>query len=244
MRYLRTSSRQLVAVGALAVLTMASANVAAAQIADSSFVLIRPSTLDMGSREFGPKHLVDITRGFLVQKTEVTQAQWIAVMNSNPSVHRDCGLTCPVENVSWNDVQTFIAELNLRSPGKTYRLPTEAEWELAAATGEAGGLGPKPFQYWIAESSGGVPHPVAQLHPTSRGLYDMLGNVWEWVSDWYGPYGTLSDRDPKGPATGDQKVFKGGAFDYTAQFAAFAYRRSTDPADHVGDIGFRLVRAP
>ena len=243
MRMTQSIPKRLAAIGAAAVLTMSFAHPVNAQIADSSFVLIRPSTLDMGSKEFAPKHLVVISRGYMIQKTEVTQAQWIAVMKNNPSVHSECGLTCPVENVSWNDVQTFIAELNLRSPGKTYRLPTEAEWELAAASGVAGGVGPKPFQYWIAESSGGVPHPVAQLHPTSLGVYDMLGNVWEWVSDWYAPYGTLSDRDPKGPATGDQKVFRGGAFDYTAQFAAYAYRRSTDPADHVGDIGFRLVRA-
>jgi formylglycine-generating enzyme required for sulfatase activity len=227
---------------AVAVLAITFANVANAQIADSSFVLIRPGTLDMGNRDFGPKHLVEITHGYLMQKTEVTQAQWIAVMKSNPSVHQDCGPTCPVENVSWNDVQDFVAELNLRSPGKTYRLPTEAEWELAAASGYAGGLGPRPFQFWIAESSGGVPHPVAQLQPSSRGLYDMLGNVWEWVNDWYAPYGTFLARDPKGPAKGDQKVFRGGAFDYTAQFAVFAYRRSTEPTDHVGDIGFRLVR--
>ena len=241
---MRKTTRLLATLGGVTVLTLANGTLAMAQIADSSFVLIRPNTLDMGSREFGPKHLVVITRGFLMQNTEVTQAQWIAVIKSNPSAHRDCGLTCPVENVSWNDVQTFIAELNLRSPGKTYRLPTEAEWELAAASGDAGGLGPKPLQYWIAESSGGVPHPVAQLHPTSRGLYDMLGNVWEWVNDWYAPYGTFSDRDPKGPATGERKVSKGGAFDYTAQFAAFAYRRSEAPDAHEGDVGFRLVREP
>jgi formylglycine-generating enzyme required for sulfatase activity len=165
----------------------------------------------------------------------------MAVMKNNPSAHKDCGSTCPVENVSWEDVQTFIAELNLRSPGRTYRLPTEAEWELAARS-MSGGLG--PFQAWISETSGGTPHPVATLHPDGRGLYDMPGNVWEWVDDWYGPYGTFSDHDPKGPATGEQKVVRGGAFDYVRTFASPSYRRSEDPKDREGDIGFRLVREP
>jgi formylglycine-generating enzyme required for sulfatase activity len=242
MRRMRASARQLTLVSTFAVLTMAFANVANAQIADSNFVLIRPVTFQMGDQDHRPIHRVDISHGFLLQKTEVTQAQWIAVMKSNPSVHKDCGPTCPVENVSWEDVQSFIAELNLRSPGRTYRLPTEAEWELAARS-FSGGLGPRSFNFWIAESSGGVPHPVAQLPPDGRGLYDMLGNVWEWVNDWYGPYGTFSDKDPAGPALGDQKVVRGGAFDYTAAFAAFGYRRSEDPTDREGDIGFRLVRA-
>ena len=239
---MRNRMRLLTTFGGLAALMATNAPIAMAQIADSSFVRVPPGEFGMGNTEYGPKHLVVITRGFLMQKTEVTQAQWIAVMKSNPSMHKDCGLTCPVENVSWEDVQTFIDELNLRSPGRTYRLPTEAEWEFAARS-ISGGLGPRPFQFWIAESSEGVPHPVAKLHPSERGLYDTLGNVWEWVNDWYAPYATFSDRDPVGPATGDQKVFRGGAFDYTAAFASYSLRRSQGPAERAGDIGFRLVRA-
>jgi formylglycine-generating enzyme required for sulfatase activity len=184
---------------------------------------------------------VAVSHGFFLQKTEVTQAQWVAVMKNNPSVHTACGVMCPVENVSWDDVQTFIAELNFRSPGKTYRLPTEAEWEMASLA-PSGGLGPRSFNFWIAESSGGTTHPVAQMHPDGRGLYDMLGNVWEWVNDWYAPYGTFSAHDPKGPATGKQKVMRGGAFDYLAAYASYTARRWEDPSDREGDIGFRLVR--
>lgn len=242
MRCMQVSTRQIAGIGVLVALTIACSSVVNAQIADTSFVVVPPVTFQMGDKDHRPIHRVVISHEFLLQKTEVTQAQWIAMMKNNPSVHKDCGPTCPVENVSWEDVQTFIAELNLRSPGKTYRLPTEAEWELAARS-MSGGLGPRSLNFWIAESSGGTPHPVAQLHQDGRGLYDMLGNVWEWVSDWYAPYGTFSAHDPKGPATGDQKVVRGGAFDYTAAFAAFGYRRSEDPTDREGDIGFRLVRA-
>jgi formylglycine-generating enzyme len=229
------STRQL---GAIAALAIARTDVARAQIADTSFVLIQPVSFQMGAPEFRPIHQVEISRGFLLLKTEVTQAQWTAVMKSNPSAHADCGPTCPVENVSWEDVRGFMAALNSRSPGKRYRLPTEAEWELAARS-MPGGVG--PYQAWTSETSGGKPHPVATIHQYAKGLYDMTGNVWEWVSDWYAPYGTFSDKDPKGPATGDKKVLRGGAFDYTSLFATPGSRRSETPTDREGDIGFRLV---
>jgi formylglycine-generating enzyme required for sulfatase activity len=241
MRRMLASTRRMATTGAFGVLAIACTNVARAQIADTSFVLVRPVTFQMGAPEYRPIHPVEISHGFLLQKTEVMQAQWTAVMRSNPSVHKDCGPTCPVENVNWEDVQSFIAELNLRSPGKTYRLPTEAEWELAARS-MPGGVG--PVQAWTSETSGGKPHPVATLHPYAKGLYDMSGNVWEWVSDWYAPYGTFSDKDPKGPATGDKKVLRGGAFDYVIALALPGSRRSEDPTHREGDIGFRLVREP
>jgi len=198
-----------------------------------------------------PVHPVSITRAFYMQKTEVTQGQWRQVMGTNPSHFSDCGDLCPVERVSWNDVQTFLAALNTMDPGKGYRLPTEAEWEYAARAGTAGdygGTGVLDQMGWYEDNSGSRTHPVAQKQPNHWGLFDMHGNVWEWVQDWYSAtyYQYCVDNgivnDPPGPATGTNRVLRGGSAVNGATFARSATRTFGLPSDRYLNGGFRLAR--
>jgi sulfatase modifying factor 1 len=182
-----------------------------------------------------PQHSVIITRGYCMKATEVTQGEWQAVMGSNPSKFKDCGANCPVEQVSWDDAVGYANTLSRREglpecyAGSTftglgcrgYRLPTEAEWEYAA---RAGTLTP-PY--------GPIDPPYGPIDTRNRfGLYDMLGNVSEWTGDWHGPYpGTVTD--PTGPATGFERVVRGGDF---------AFRSGYPPGVRGRYLGFRLVR--
>ncbi len=175
------------------------------------FVLIPPGSFQMGcssesedcASDEKPRHEVEISQAFLLGKYEVTQAQWEAVMGNNPSWFE--GAKYPVENVSWNDVQEFIAKL-LEKEGVQYRLPTEAEWEYAARAGSrtAYCFGDDKNQLrnyaWYDREDG--MHPVGKKMPNAWGLYDMHGNVWEWVQDWYGGYSDGFERDPEGPRAG------------------------------------------
>ncbi|MBW2406661.1 MAG: formylglycine-generating enzyme family protein [Deltaproteobacteria bacterium] len=194
------------------------------------FVLIPAGSLTMGSRlspgevtrRYGgkaewykdeqPPHPVEITRPFYLQTTEVSQAQWKRIMGNNPSRFEDCGDDCPVEKVSWNDAQKFIEELNQMEDINKYRLPTEAEWEYAcrAKTETAYSFGDevdKLGEYaWYGDNSGGKTKPVGKKKPNAWGLYDMHGNVWEWVQDRYGDYPTGPIPDPKGPDKGEYRV--------------------------------------
>ena len=197
-----------------------------------------------------PRHRVLLTKGFELGKYEVTQAQWVAVMHNNPSKFDVCGPNCPVENVSYTDVQEFIAVLNALSPDKHYRLPTEAEWEYAARAGTTGWYGTPGDERlggWTKNNSLGTTHPVARLRPNDWGLYDMQGNVWEWVNDWYYylyPPGPATD--PTGPATGTSRVVRGGAWDNSAvdtRTFTRAYKLPTG-ADYNQGFGFRLARTP
>jgi formylglycine-generating enzyme required for sulfatase activity len=163
------------------------------------FVLIAAGEFLMGSEsgdsDEKPVHRVRISKNFYLGKYEVTQAQWHAVMGDNPS--RFKGDTLPVEQVSWEDAQKFIERLNAQEGGTKYRLPTEVEWEYAARAGTTTaysfGDNPRPLgEYaWFSENFGNTTHPVGQKQPNPWGLYDMHGNVWEWVQDWYGPYTCL-----------------------------------------------------
>ena len=157
-----------------------------------------------------PLHTVRISRPFYLGKHEVTQAQWEAVMERNPSRFKG-DATLPVENVSWPDVQEFIRRLNARERGTAvYRLPTEAQWEYAARAGSitSFSFGKSLRQLrryaWYKANAGGTTHPVGQLQPNAWGLYDMHGNVREWVQDWIGDYASGTAVDPEGPASGDQ----------------------------------------
>ena len=163
------------------------------------FVLISAGTFLMGTADGGewerPEHPVRINHPFYLGKYPVTQAQWATVMGNNPSMfkgHPDW----PVENVSWEDVHVFIQTLKAREGEEDYRLPTEAEWEYACRAGSTASycFGDDPNQLgeyaWYRENAGGQPHPVGLLKPNAWGLYDMHGNVWEWVQDWYRPYPT------------------------------------------------------
>src|SRR5262249_9227288 len=175
------------------------------------FVLIEPGAFPMGSAVFAdeqPVHRVQISRPFYLGKYPVTQGQWQAIMGENPS----CFLgnpNRPVENVSWEEVHAFIAKLNEREGSIQYRLPTEAEWEYAARADSTAdySFGKDHRQLskyaWYKSNSGGKTHPVKQLKPNVWGLYDMHGNVWEWVLDWYhDAYYAEDQHDPYGPSSG------------------------------------------
>ena len=201
-----------------------------------------------------PVTRVRITRGFWLGKYEVTQRQWQAVMGKNPSSFQNCGGDCPVENVSWNDVQGFLRNLNGRSGGQDYRLPTEAEWEYAARAGTAtdtyaGDITEQRGNdrvlnriAWYRETSGGRTHPVGRKAPNGWGLHDMLGSVWEWVGDRYGDYPGGSATDPTGPRSGSNRVFRGGSWSDNARYCRSAYRYRNSPGYRRPYLGFRLLR--
>jgi len=221
-------------------------------LGDDQFVAIQPGSFVMGSDngrpDERPARRVTLTQAFWLQKTEVTQAQWTAVMGLDPSLVSACGGSCPQENVSWEDVQTFLARLNTAT-GKQYRLPTEAEWEHAAragTTGDFGGTGRLEQMGWYNENSGGSTHPVAQKAPNAWGLYDMHGNVWEWVQDWYAAdsYNTVVSEDPPGRASGSYRVLRGGSWVDRAAGTRSATRVYNTPSEGNSDIGFRLARTP
>ncbi|MBI5205372.1 MAG: SUMF1/EgtB/PvdO family nonheme iron enzyme [Nitrospirae bacterium] len=194
---------------------------------------------------------------FYIGKYEVTQGQWKAIMGNNPSYFKDCGDNCPVEQVSWSDAQDFIRKFNNKS-GKNYRLPTEAEWEYSARSGG------KNEKYsgtsneseladyaWYYKNSGNKTHPVGQKKPNGLGLYDMSGNVWEWVNDWYDSdyFKNSPKNNPTGPSSGKDRVLRGGSWFGDTGYLVATYRFRYDPAERgIGDsfffdyfLGFRLV---
>jgi formylglycine-generating enzyme required for sulfatase activity len=183
---------------------------------------------------------------FSIGKFEVTQGQWRKVMGSNPSRFSSCGDNCPVEMVTWNDVQSFISKLNSQS-GNSYRLPTEAEWEYAARSGgkqeKYSGSNSIDAVAWYANNSGSQTHPVGQKQANGLGIYDMSGNVWEWCSDWYGrSYYSSSPKDnPQGPSSGSDRVVRGGGWNDGARDVRSAIRAGGGPGDRCDFLGFRLV---
>ena len=231
-----------------------------------TFILLPAGTFTMGSpsselERFGDEtqHQVTLTKPFYMMTTEVTQAQWQAVTGSNPSHFSGCP-SCPVERVSWDDVQVFLTEMNKRGEG-TYSLPTEAQWEYGARAGSTtafynGGITEYPDMYvcnddlnlnaigWYCYNSEYKTHPVAQKTPNAWGLYDMSGNVWEWCQDWYGSYSNSPPTDPTGPSTGSSRVIRGGSWYDYAQYGRSADRSDYWPYRRDYDIGFRLVVSP
>ena len=187
---------------------------------------------------------VRISRGFWLGQHEVTQAEWEAVMGSNPSNWERCGARCPVEEVSWNDAQEFIGSLNGRAGGNRYRLPTEAEWEYAARAGTTGDrYGNLDGIAWHdGNHSKDGPYPVGQKAPNAWGLHDMLGNVWEWVQDWYGDYPGGTVTDPRGPASSSYRVMRGGSYSGFVIAVQASARSFLSPDGELPWIGFRLLR--
>jgi formylglycine-generating enzyme required for sulfatase activity len=198
-----------------------------------------------------PPHPVTL-RTFLMGKTEVTQSQWQAVMGSNPSRFGQCGNDCPVEQVSWNDAQEFIGKLNQKT-GLAYRLPSEAEWEYAARAGSAtdwshGNDESRLADFaWFSANSGAKAQPVAQKRPNAFSLYDMHGNVWEWVQDcWQDSYrGAPADGSAWSVGcSSNKRVLRGGSWDYNPANLRSAYRSWNTPGNRNYFSGLRLARTP
>lgn len=231
-------------------------------ISPGSFIMGSP-TSERGRESDETRHRVTLTRGFEMQKTTVTQEQWAGVMGSNPSLFQEqenCPETykvvngvamCPrhpVERVSWNEAQLFITRLNeAKRDGYTYRLPTEAEWEYAARAGSttAYSFGDNPAllsEYaWFSDISGSPTHEVATRKPNAWGLYDMHGNVWQWVVDWYqSDLGSSNVVDPY-ISNGSDRVLRGGGWYDIAQSLRSANRFGSSPDARYGS-GVRLVR--
>jgi formylglycine-generating enzyme required for sulfatase activity len=233
-----------------------AAAAAAARIAPFSdsatgmeFVYVKGGCYEMGDT-FGdggsdekPVHDVCVD-DFHMGKYEVTQAEWQALMGSNPSTFK--GSNRSVEQVSWNDAQSFIGKLSQRS-GKNYRLPTEAEWEYAARSGgkqeKYAGSSSAGSVAWYADNSGKKTHSVGQKAANGLGLYDMSGNVYEWCSDWYGKsyYSQSSHSNPQGPSSGSYRVFRGGSWGNSPTGVRVANRSSLGVASRFDFLGFRLV---
>lgn len=210
------------------------------------FTLIPAGTFLMGGTAYAderPVHQVTITRPFYLQRTELTVGQWRSIMGSDPSYRADCGETCPVEQSSFPDLLVFIQRLNAQSPGVTYRLPTEAEWEYAARAGTTGdSYGPIADVAWCSDTSVLV-RSVGQKLPNAWGLYDMLGNAWEWVNDWFWGYPAGPVTDPIGPISPTfSHVLRGGAWYLPCHAVRASYREYEMHAPI--RRGFRLVRGP
>jgi len=220
-----------------------------AAINSYEMVYIAGGTFTMGSTDGNsdekPTHRVTVS-SFRMGATEVTQALWKAVMGSNPSYFK--GDNLPVESVSWNDCQSFIRKLN-QLTGKSYRLPTEAEWEYAAGGGEdyrtkwAGTDNESSLgdYAWYYANSGSTTHTVATKSPNRLGLYDMSGNVYEWCSDWKGDYSSNSQTNPTGASSGSIRVSRGCSWFYRAQYCRSASRHGGTPVNRYNDLGLRLV---
>lgn len=216
-----------------------------------SMVYVEGGTFNMGATseqgsdaEPDEKPVRNVAVGnFYIGKFEVTQDLWRAVMGNNPSQFQNGG-DFPVENVSWNDCQTFIVRLN-QLTGKSFRLPTETEWEYSAR----GGLMSRGFKYaganfvkkvaWLTGNSHKKTHPVGQKWPNELGLYEMSGNVWEWCQDWYDACADAS-ADSASEEVRCGRVLRGGAWSSNAKHCRVSYRNGINPDYKYGDFGLRL----
>lgn len=196
---------------------------------------------------------------FYIGECEVTQAQWQKIMGTTVYQQRDkantslsmsgVGDSHPMYYISWEDAQNFCRELSAMT-GKTYLLPTEAQWEYAAR----GGKHSKGYKYsgsyaidavaWYSDNSGGATHPVKQKRANELGLYDMSGNVWEWCSDWYGLYSSSSHNNPTGASSGRYRVLRGGSSSHIARSCRSSCRDRYAPSGRLDNSGFRVVCLP
>jgi formylglycine-generating enzyme required for sulfatase activity len=216
-------------------------------------VQIFPGEFDMGSQtgeaDERPVHHVTISTQYRLQKTEITLAQWRDVMSGTslewPLVEPACDEQCPVQNVSWDDVQMFLKRLNARDPKRLFRLPTEAEWEYAASEGGTSSNTRSILEFnrssWTVFNAGGRPRTVATLAPNAFGLFDMSGNVAEWVSDYYDKYNGRPQTDPRGPSRNVYRVLRGGSYLFSYAEATVRKRAYCAAQCRTVDYGFRLA---
>ena len=220
-------------------------------------MLIPPGTFQMGcimgSNQYGcysyeqPVHQVTLTNAFYLGRYEVTQAQWVAKMGSNPSYFQgqSDSASRPVEQVSWTTIQGYLGSTG-------FRLPTEAEWEFACRAGTQ-----TPFYNgstddntvgalaWYSANSGYQTHAVGGKAVNGFGLYDMLGNVWEWVNDWYDTYPSSAQTNPTGPVSASSyRVLRGGSWTYATGYVRSSYRSTGTPGNTRYSLGFRVARTP
>ena len=210
----------------------------------------------MGSRIDAPGHLnnegpfeATICKGFWIQQTESTQAQYEQLMGPNPAYFQ--GQEKPVESVTWTEASEFCRRLSQlpseKAAGNSYRLPTEAEWEYACRAGSTTefSFGDDETELdshgWYSLNSGRMTHPVGQKQPNSWGLHDMHGNVSEWCLDFYGDYPQQPTTDPVGPETGGKRNLRGGGWFYAPMFARSAHRDGFAPSVRYAGLGFRVV---
>lgn len=246
--------RQTFIVTIMLLLLLPAVSLAAAytdSITGMEFVPVKGGCFQMGDTfgDGGEKVHQVCVDGFFMGTYEVTQGQYQKIMGTNPSHFKACGLNCPVENVSWEDAQEFIRQLNERT-GRNYRLPYEAEWEYAARSGgkneqfagtsdldDLGGYA------WFGDNSGKKTHAVGTRRPNGLGLYDMSGNVWEWCKDWYSDdyYAKSPQKNPRGPLSGSDRVLRGGSWNGSAGYARAAIRYYFTPGIRNHFLGFRLV---
>jgi formylglycine-generating enzyme required for sulfatase activity len=247
--HLMRRSVMAVWLGVIAMPTLAESD---RSVPDMRFVEIPGGTLTRGTSTGNaiarPQQQVTIAP-FQLMTTEVTQQQWQAVMGANPSYLKACGPACPIDQVSWNEVQSFIAKLNQLS-GQSYRLPSEAEWEYAA---RAGATSVYAWGDQIGSANANCDAscgdrwesiaPVMSFAPNAWGLYDMHGNVWEWTQDcWrYGYSGAPIDGTARQNGNCDQRVLRGGSW-YSDERALELDTRNSVRVTTRGDIGFRLAR--
>jgi formylglycine-generating enzyme required for sulfatase activity len=234
--------------------------------APTNMVFIPPGTFRMGSPtnevdrspSEGPQTAVTISRGFWLGKYEVTQGEYLSLMNTNPSNFAG-DTNRPVERVTWDDATNYCGQLTQRerTAGRiptncVYRLPTEAEWEYACRAwtstrfsyGDDPGYTNLTNYAWYLGNSGGTTHPVGQKLPNPWGLYDMHGNVYEWCQDWFDTYPGGVAVDPQGPASGWSRVIRGGYWLYDARDCRSAGRMNSPPDLWLIPIGVRVLLAP
>ncbi|MBI3478781.1 MAG: formylglycine-generating enzyme family protein [Nitrosomonadales bacterium] len=214
-------------------------------------VMIAPGSFNMGSNipfsDEKPIHQVNIGYAFELGQTEVTQGQWKAVMGENPSHFSKCGNDCPVENVSWQDVVSFIKQLNVKT-GKEFRLPSEAEWEYACRAGKndeyCGGSSIDKVA-WYQLNGGARTSSAAQKAPNGWGLYDMSGNVWEWTQDCWNKSYNGAPTDGSAWESGDcgMRVIRGGSWSNSPDYLRAANRFKSGSGTKEIELGFRVARS-